>query len=139
MNTNYYQEWMTDEELIRAYESDSDPAIRRLVRIALESGFDIEIPVESQATTLQEYIDELKENARYANQEWELCQKDLSEATAKADKLSVRTVPQLIQDLSNMVKQEQANNRRLQQEAADAKKREEEALHKMNMWAILNN
>jgi hypothetical protein len=138
MNTNYYNEWMTDEELIRAYESDPDPVIRRLVRIILDSGFDIEIPVGSHATTLEEYVAELKEDVRYNEQELELCQKDLAEATAKADKLSVRTVPQLIQDLSNMIKEEQDKNRRLQQEAADARKREEEALHKMNMWAILN-
>ena len=139
MNVNYYKEWLTDKELIRAYESDPDPVIRRLIRIILDIGFDVKIPSDSYATTIVEYIDELKQDIRHLEEELDICQKDLSEATAKADKLSTRTVPQLLADLAAIVKDEQRKNQDLRKEISEALKREEEATHKLNMWSILND
>ena len=137
MNTNYYKEWITDKELICSYEGHSDPLIRRFVRIIVENGF-FEVPVESPASTLVEYIENLKVKITDLEVDLEVVQADLSAATEKADRLSIRTVPQLLADLSNMVKEEQKKNDQLRKEATEAKRREEEALHKMNMWAILN-
>lgn len=138
MNTHYYQEWLSDEEVVRACESHADPLVRRLVSIILENGFDFDIPSDSYATTIDEYIDELKSDIRYAEEQREACENELTEATAKAHKLSLRTVPQLLQDMADTLKEMQETNRTLQRDIADATKREQDALHKMNMWAILN-
>jgi hypothetical protein len=137
MNTNYYQEWMTDEEIVRLYEGHGDPAIRRLVRIILVNGF-FEVPSDSSAMNVAEYVDDLKGRIQALEGDLESVQQDADEATAKADKLSVRTVPQLLADLANLLKEEQDKVNRLNREVTEAKRREEEALHKMNMWAILN-
>jgi hypothetical protein len=145
---------MSDQELLHYLDlSSNDPLIRRLINVLAKTRGalidDLESAgMDSQSWTFGEgwnkfspgqYIEELRNDLRHANDELELAQDDLRQAIDEKDQLKTRTIMQFITE----VQQEKAVAASRANEAwtETNRVREENAKlrEQIDMWGRLNH
>jgi hypothetical protein len=145
---------MSDQELLHYLDlSSDDPLIRRLINVlATTRGAlidDLESAgMDSQSWTFGEgwnkyspgqYIEELRNDLRHAEDELELAQHELEQAIDERDQLKVRGVMQLIEEVNREKTRCSLIASDAMKDADRVRKENDKLREQIDMWGQLNN
>jgi hypothetical protein len=145
---------MSDQELLHYLDlSSDDPLIRRLINVLAQTRGalidDLESAgMDSQSWTFGEgwnkyspgqYIEELRNDIRRAEDELELAQEELEQAIDERDQLKTRTTMQFIAEVQKEQDAAASRENAAYKEAARVREENNKLREQIDMWGRLNH
>lgn len=132
--------------------TSTDPTVRRLVDLLLERELTlydelVDAGMDPQSYTFYydgsshyspgEYINELRQNVNYFEQEMNIAQEERDDAVREADKLKVRSVMQLMEEVYRERTIARETAYQANKEAAELRAKNAELEEKINVWKVM--
>jgi hypothetical protein len=145
---------MSDQELLHYLDlSSNDPLIRRLINVLAKTRGalidDLESAgMDSQSWTFGEgwnkyspgqYIEELRNGVRRAEDELELAQEELEQAINERDQLKTRTIMQFIAEVQKEQNAAASRENAAYKESARVREENDKLREQIDMWGRLNH
>ena len=145
---------MSDQELLHYLDlSSNDPLIRRLINVLAKTRGalidDLESAgMDSQSWTFGEgwnkyspgqYIEELRNGVRRAEDELELAQEELEQAINERDQLKTRTIMQFIAEVQKEQNAAASRENAAYKESARVREENAKLREQIDMWGRLNH
>lgn len=136
-------DFLPNNEFVHHLAGSEDPTVRRLLRIIyLYEDLVLEL---KHANGLQEYgdgfyIDDMPVSDYIHSLEstTERMEREIDELSGEIERLSARSLSEFIADISDKLRIAESANTELRITARRAETEKQEALEKLNMWAVLN-